>query len=77
MTNSPSLLTKLTCGCIVVCLMNNMQYVGGGGRLALVYKVSLAVMGADRYGAGEKTSLCGRTTACAGPQIIASKGVGR
>lgn len=76
MTNSPSLLTKLTCGCIVVCLMNNMQYVGEATSL-VVYKVSLAVMGADRCGAGEKTSLCGRTTACAGPQIIASKGVGR
>lgn len=76
MANSLSLLTKLTCRCIVVCLMNNMQHVGEAMSL-VVFKVSFAVADADRCGVGEKTSLCGRTIACAGPKISASKGVGR
>lgn len=76
MANSLSFFTKLTCRYIAVCLMNHMQYVGEAINL-LVFKVAFAVTDADTCGVGEKISLYGRTIACAGPQIIASKGVGR
>ncbi|KAI7780525.1 hypothetical protein LA080_015926 [Diaporthe eres] len=46
MTNSLSFLTKLTCRCIAVCLMDHMQHVGEATSL-LVFEVAFAVADAD------------------------------